>query len=94
MTPSASRHSSPVPWAVERAGAHPIVTNASDEPLEYVKALVFDGNERLHAESWGLVLPGDHSELCLCGIEPSDASVALIWFRAGDNQELLWRFVL
>ncbi|WP_221585220.1 hypothetical protein [Microbacterium sp. G2-8] len=83
-----------VPWAVRRDGTHPVVTNASHEPLEYARALFSDGSARVGSETWGLVLPEEEQELCLCGLDESDTVVTLSWFRTADDREYLWQFVL
>jgi hypothetical protein len=67
----------PSPWRVRRSFPHPVVTNASDEPLALARALIRVGDE-VHIEQWGLILPHDQNEICLCGLETSD---------------LLWQFV-
>ncbi|WP_051172651.1 hypothetical protein [Microbacterium indicum] len=83
-----------VPWHVTRDGPHPLVTNASAEPLEHVRALLTDATPRVAHEPWGLVLPGEEVEICLCDFEEASAAVVLSWFRTAGDEEYLWRFVL
>lgn len=83
----------PTPWHASREWPHPVVTNASDEPLEFARAIIRVG-DRVTTERWGIVLPDDENEICLCGLDTSDLCVTLSWRRAGIDEELLWQFVL
>ncbi|HLS93494.1 MAG TPA: hypothetical protein VK015_08280 [Microbacterium sp.] len=80
------------PWAVHPDPPHSVVVNASDEPLEYARAIIRAGDV-VTTERWGLVLPGDENDLCLCGLDPADLCVTISWRRAGVDEELLWQFV-
>ncbi|WP_156762003.1 hypothetical protein [Microbacterium karelineae] len=91
--PEARSAARPTPWRTRRDGAHPVVTNISGEPLEYARAIIRAG-DRVTTERWGVVLPDDANEICLCGLDPSDLCVTLSWRRAGVDEELLWQFVL
>lgn len=83
----------PTPWRVHRDGTHPVVANISEEPLEFARAIIRVG-DRVTTERWGIVLPGDENEVCLCGLDTSDLCVTLSFRRAGVDEELLWQFVL
>ena len=81
------------PWRVRRSFPHPVVTNASDEPLALARAIIREG-DRIHTERWGLILPHEQNEICLCGLDTSDLCVTLSWRPAGtEGRELLWQFV-
>lgn len=83
----------PSPWRVRRSFPHPVVTNVSDAPLALARAMIREGDE-VHLEQWGLVLPGDQNEICLCGLETGDLCVTLSWRSTGaEGRELLWQFV-
>ncbi len=84
-----------VPWRVDRATpSHPIVTNASTSPLDFVRVFIESGRERGETELWGRMLPGESAEVCLCGIDPDDTVVTLAWFRRENGLEYVWRFVV
>lgn len=83
----------PSPWRVRRSFPHPVVTNVSDAPLALARAMIRERDE-VHLEQWGLVLPGDQNEICLCGLETGDLCVTLSWRSTGaEGRELLWQFV-
>jgi len=83
----------PAPWRVRRSFPHPVVTNASDAPLALARAMIRVGDD-VHLEQWGLMLPHDQNEICLCGLETGDLCVTLSWRSAGaEGRELLWQFV-
>ncbi|GGD36745.1 hypothetical protein GCM10010915_16750 [Microbacterium faecale] len=81
------------PWLVHRSAPHPVIRNASAEPLSYARALIRVGDDVI-TERWGTVLPGDEGEICLCGLDPADVCVTVSWRPAGTDEELLWQFVL
>lgn len=82
-----------VPWRVNRTDiAHPRVANRSFEPASGVRAFVHDDGSPPGSEHWGLVMPGDVHELCLCDRDLGSAIVTVAWFRLGDDEEYLWRF--
>lgn len=84
-----------VPWRIDRLfESHPLVTNAGDEAAELVRVFVHDPDARPVIETWGTMLPGDTSEVCLCDVDLDDAVVTIAWFRPGDDDEFVWRFVL
>lgn len=84
----------PLPWSVDRSAAHAVVANASPGPLETVVAHISDGRSPAESEPWGLMLPGEASEMCLCAFNPGSVSVTLSWRWPGDEREFVWRFVL
>ena len=91
-SPTSPAHRSP--WRVSRAAPHPVVQNASPEPLVLARAMIRVG-DRVDTEQWGTVLPGDENEICLCGVDTSDACVTVSWRRSGRTaEELLWQFVM
>lgn len=82
-----------VPWHVDRSDpAHPRVLNASREPADFVRAFVHDDVAPPSSEHWGLVLPDETCELCLCERALASTLVTLAWFRPGEDDEYLWRF--
>ncbi len=84
----------PVPWRVDRLfGSHPLVTNVSDEPADFVRVFVESGRDAATAH-WGQLVPGETAELCLCDVDPDDATVTLAWFRPETGVEYVWRFVM
>ncbi|WOF21716.1 hypothetical protein N8K70_09970 [Microbacterium betulae] len=90
-TPPAYR----VPWHVDRSDApHPRVSNIASEPVDVVRAFIMDDTSPPMSERWGLVLPGEVCELCLCDRELASVIVSLAWFRPGEDAEYLWRFSL
>ncbi|WP_188699564.1 hypothetical protein [Microbacterium nanhaiense] len=83
----------PSPWRVRRSFPHPVITNVSDHPLALARAIIRVGDD-VHTERWGLVLPGDQNEVCLCGLETHDMCVTISWRPSGaEGRELLWQFV-
>ena len=83
----------PAPWRVRRTFPHPTVTNVSDAPLALARAIIRVGND-VHTERWGLVLPHEQNEICLCGLDTADLCVTLSWRATGaEGRELLWQFV-
>lgn len=83
----------PSPWRVRRSFPHPIVTNVSEHPLALARAIIRVG-DRVHTEQWGLVLPQDQNEICLCGLTTHDMCITLSWRATGaEGRELLWQFV-
>ena len=84
-----------VPWHVDRSDArHPRVANMAPEPADLVRAFIMDDASPPASEHWGLVLPSEVCELCLCDRDLASAIVSLAWFRPGDDAEYLWRFSL
>ena len=77
---------------MQRDLPHPIVANASVEPLEYGCALIRAGDPGDDRHG-GTILPGDENEICLCDIDVADMAITLSWRRAGVDEELLWQFV-
>ncbi|MGW9112382.1 hypothetical protein [Microbacterium sp. NPDC055683] len=93
--PDRRRRAYLVPWDVDRADPdHPRVRNAAKEPADLVRVFVHDETTPPSIEHWGLVLPGEVCELCLCDRDLSRTIVSVAWFRADDGEEYLWRFVL
>jgi hypothetical protein len=89
--PSAYR----VPWRVDRAyDTHPLVTNAGDSAVDFVRVFVDSGRFAPETEFWGQMLPGETAELCLCDHDPADVVVTLGWFRPETGVEYVWRFVV
>jgi hypothetical protein len=83
-----------VPWRVDQVDdRHPLVTNASAAPLDFVRVFVDLGGTST-TEHWGQMPPGDTAELCLCDADPDTATVTIAWFRPDDGGEYLWKFVL
>jgi len=83
----------PSPWRVRRSFPHPVVTNIADRPLALARAIIRVGDD-VYAERWGLVLPNDQNEVCLCGLDTDDLCVTISWREAGaEGRELLWQFV-
>lgn len=83
-----------VPWRVDRIyGSHPLVTNVSDEPLDFVRVFVRAGNDAVTSH-WGQLVPGETAELCLCDVDTDDTIVTLAWFRPATGVEYVWRFVV
>ena len=84
-----------VPWLIDRDDpAHPILSNAGAEPLQYVRVYVADTTELPGTETWGGVRPGESRELCLCGCDLDDTTVTVAWFRPDDDREWAWSFVI
>ncbi|MFT4156818.1 MAG: hypothetical protein QM630_02655 [Microbacterium sp.] len=84
-----------VPWHVAREDpAHPLVTNISGEPADFVRVLRDDRSGYEGTQLWGQVLPTEQIELCLCAADLDEAVVTLAWFRPSDGVEYLWRFVV
>ncbi|GGH40172.1 hypothetical protein [Microbacterium album] len=84
-----------VPWHADRRDpAHPLLSNDSAEPLQYVRAYIADETGAPDMESWGHLSPGETRELCLCGCDLDDTTITLAWFRPDDPREYLWSFVL
>jgi len=70
-----------------------VVVNASDEPLALARAFIRAGT-KTQTEQWGLVLPGDQNEICLCDVPTGDLCVTVSWRPTGaEGRELLWQFV-
>lgn len=84
----------PVPWRVDRSvAAHPVVVNASRDPLDFVRAFI-DHPRVCETELWGRMLPGEGAQLCLCDIEVADAVLTIAWFRPETGDEYVWRFTV
>lgn len=84
-----------VPWRVDRVyDAHPLVTNASDNAVDFVRVFVDGDHDGPEMEFWGQMLPGETAELCLCDHDPEDVVVTLSWFRPETGAEYVWRFVV
>ncbi|GAB3272989.1 hypothetical protein [Microbacterium lacusdiani] len=84
-----------VPWHVDRDDpAHPLIVNESPDALTYVRIHVADGDHAPDRESWRRMGPGESRELCLCGCDLDDTTVTITWFRADDELEWAWAFVL
>jgi hypothetical protein len=82
-----------VPWSIHRLhDSHSLVTNAGPAPLDFVRAFVDHRGNPTGTHEWGQMLPGDTAELCLCGHEPGEIVVTLVWFRPDDGREFLWRY--
>lgn len=84
-----------VPWRIARDDpSHPVVANDDIEPADFVRVFHDDvtGGER--TQLWGQVLPAEHIELCLCGIDLEEVVVTIAWFRPSDGLEYVWRFVV
>ncbi len=80
-----------VPWRIDRVHeTHPLVTNDSTEPADFVRVFRSDGP----TEHWGQLLPGETAELCLCDADLSSLVVTLAWYRWSSDEEYCWRFVL
>nr|WP_274638118.1 hypothetical protein [Microbacterium bovistercoris] len=85
--------SRPVPWMVDRLyDTHPVVTNVSAEPLDFVRVLITGGRRAPGMTHWGQMLPGESAELCLCEHELDRTLVTLTWFQPGGGDELIWHF--
>ncbi|NHI17279.1 hypothetical protein [Microbacterium excoecariae] len=83
-----------VPWTVVRDGAHPVLRNSSDEPLAYVRTVLANPAAGPPVgEPWGLVLPGDEIDLCLCDLDADNVTVSVAWQPLGTEAELVWQFV-
>lgn len=83
----------PVPWRVERVDPlHPIVRHGGEEAADAVRVFICDAAGPIRTERWGLILPGEALELCLCEADPASVLTSLAWFRAGSDEEYLWRF--
>lgn len=81
----------PVPWRIDRSDArHPIVTNASREPVDFVRLFRSDGL----AGHWGRVRPGEDVTMCLCEADLDALAVTIAWYRSRTDEEYCWRFVL
>lgn len=90
LEPGVAR-SYPVPWSVDRTDeTHPVVTNRSGEPADFVRMFRSDGA----SEHWGQVLPGEELELCLCGADLDAVAVTIAWYRWRTDEEYCWRFVV
>lgn len=84
-----------VPWRIERAhGTHPLVTNVSDAPLDFVRVFIDGDHVTVDTQLWGQMIPGEAAELCLCDLDQADIVVTLAWFRPATGLEYVWRFVL
>ncbi|MFT4219858.1 MAG: hypothetical protein QM611_05010 [Microbacterium sp.] len=84
-----------VPWVVERVlDTHPVVVNAGDRTLDFVRVFVHTRASPPVTESRGQMLSGETAELCLCSADPDDVVVTIAWFRPDDGKEYVWRFVL
>ncbi|MFT4235269.1 MAG: hypothetical protein QM607_09765 [Microbacterium sp.] len=83
----------PVPWRIDRADpAHPLVSLTGREPCDFVRVFVADEVRPVSTENWGLVLPDEVCELCLCDRDLTRVLVSLSWYRPGEDREYLWRF--
>ncbi|MBN7794888.1 hypothetical protein [Microbacterium esteraromaticum] len=83
------------PWVVTRDDrAHPVVMNAGQEPVDFVRVFRDDVDARCVVDLWGQVLPTETVELCLCASAPDEAVVTIAWFRQADGLEYVWRFVV
>lgn len=79
-----------VPWRVRRTrDLHPLLTNASNSPVDFVRVFTARRVTRL-----GQVLPGETVEVCLCEEDADSVVTTIAWFRPEDGEEYLWRFVL
>jgi hypothetical protein len=84
-----------VPWRVDRVyDTHPLVTNDSGAPVDFVRVFVDDARSARDTEFWGQMLPGETAELCLCDHDPAEVVVTLGWFRPETGVEYVWRFVV
>ena len=85
----------PVPWRVDRIHeSHPLVTNASDTALDFVRVFIDTARTPAMTESWGQMMPGETAELCLCEVDPDNAVVTVAWFLPDTGTEYIWRFVM
>ncbi|MFT4259977.1 hypothetical protein [Microbacterium sp.] len=84
-----------VPWQVCRDDlAHPVVSNRSGEPADFVRIFHDDPADRASTQLWGQVLPGERMEVCLCSADLDEVVVTIAWFRPHDGLEYVWRFVV
>ncbi|WP_375383926.1 hypothetical protein [uncultured Microbacterium sp.] len=84
-----------VPWRIDRGyETHPLVTNASDAAVDFVRVFVDGERVTVQTQLWGQMLPGETAELCLCDLDRDDVMVTLAWFRPETGVEYVWRFVM